>query len=443
MFKRNGLILILFLASGLMGIELKLVSTLRAPGGPITGDKFGIKVAPAGDINKDGYNDLIICADGKFSEDPKYTGKVYVYLGGRKLIENPALILSGEKGGDHFGSSAHGTGDINEDGYDDFAVGADNSNSIAVDAGRVYIFYGGRTLDTIPDIVLDGNKSNEWFGASLTGGMDINGDGKPDFVIGAPYGGKGSTGAAYVYLGGMGYDKPSLTLYGEKPVDAYGVEVNMLGDLNEDKIAEFSVSAIYYDVGDVKDAGRVYIYKGGSIISKTPFVTYDGKVNGEHLGYSVYSTGDITDDGFNDVIVGGPGGGPGGLGNTYLFAGGEVLRPDFVKRYMGNSVNDLFGNSVSNAGDINGDGINDIMIGAPYTDVGAYHTGKVSFYAGGTDKSISEIYFITGAKENSQCGYYITLIEGFFGKGKDAYVVSSAGPGSGREGKGYVQIYIK
>ncbi len=104
--------------------ELKFVGFISSPGGPHKGDRFGTYVAYAGDINGDGYGDMLVCADGKFSQDPNYPGKVYVYLGGKKLNDKPYMVLRGQAPGDRFGASAAWVGDINDDGIDDFAVGA-------------------------------------------------------------------------------------------------------------------------------------------------------------------------------------------------------------------------------------------------------------------------------------------------------------------------------
>ena len=440
---RQAITITIAFISILFAQELKFVGSISSPDGPHKGDRFGTYVAYAGDINGDGYGDMLVCADGKFSQDPNYHGKVYVYLGGKKLNDKPYMVLRGQAPGDRFGASAAWVGDINDDGIDDFAVGAPNCDFGGTDAGRVYIFYGGKKLDSIPDIVIDGKKVNGWFGSSIAGGFDINGDNKPDLLVGAQYGGPGVTGEVYVYLGGMGFDKAALTLRGENTVDGFGARVAMLGDVTGDGIADFAVSAIYYDLETAKNVGKVYVYKGGSIISKEPAVTYIGKLRDENLGYVVCSPGDVNNDGYDDIMVGAPGGAIGSYGAVYIFPGGKTLKSEYIASYIGESVNSLFGYSASGCGDINGDKIPDFMVGSPYLDVEMYHTGRVSFFAGGKMKSTEPMFTVDGDSENAQCGYCVSVIKDFFGKGKDAFAICCAGPGSGLEGKGLVRMYKK
>ncbi|RKZ30737.1 hypothetical protein DRQ33_07655 [bacterium] len=396
----------------------------------------------AGDINGDGFNDLLICAEGSYTSK-NYPGKVYIYLGGNRIPDKPDLVLTGENNGDHFGVSATTLGDINGDGYDDFAIGANKNDENETDAGKVYIYYGGDELDSEPDITLTGERANDWFGTAIAGGYDFNSDGKLDFLIGAPYAGRKYAGMIYLYLGGEDFSKPALTIQGENSGDSYGTEVSGLNDVTNDGIADFCVSSVYADVENVNDAGIVYLYAGGNVISKKPVVKFMGTVSREQMGYQICNPGDVTGDKIPDILIGAPGGGPGGIGIAYLFAGGTSVRNEPIKKYLGSHRNSMFGISVSSAGDFNGDGINDIFIGAPYTDAGHYHAGRVEFYAGGENPSLEPIYHLNGASEENQCGYSVLFIPGFFGRNDPLYAITWAGPGSGNIDISEVMLYRK
>jgi len=408
----------------------------------VKGDKFGAKVVFIGDVNGDKFDDMLVCAEGSYTTQ-EYPGKVYLYLGSKSLPKEPSLELSGEASGDHFGVSATALGDINGDGFDDFAIGADKNDEAGTDAGKVYIYYGGKDLDSEPDIVLTGNRANDWFGASIGGGHDLNGDAKLDVLIGAPYAGRKYSGSVYLYLGGDDFSKPALTLTGEDSGDSYGYEISSLGDVTGDSIGDFAVSAVYADVSQITDAGIVYIYSGGSVISKKETAILKGRVSREQMGFRVLSPGDFTGDGIDDILIGAPGGGSGGIGAAYIFAGGSIIRTEPLKIFYGTHKNSMFGMGVSSAGDFTGDGITDIMVGAPYTDAGNYHTGRVEFYRGGKTSNIDETYHLNGAKEEDQCGFCLAYIPDFFGANDPLFAITWVGPGSGNLGISKVMIYRK
>lgn len=412
------------LVSSLMAVDFRYVTALV---GKVKGDRLGTVMASIGDINRDGYQDLAVSAMGSYTV-ASHPGEVYIYLGGKKFKGTPDITIKGEGAGDHFGEAVAALGDINGDGYDDFAVGAPRNDDAYPNAGKVYIFYGGKVFDGKPALSLTGSRANDWFGVSIAGGMDINADKKPDIIIGASYGGKNYGGAAYLFIGGATPTNPALVLDGENPGDGFGDKVVMLGDVSGDGIADFAVAASYYDESGVQNVGAVYIFKGGSVVSKNPFITLTGKNADENFGYDVSSAGDFNGDGINDIVVGSIAGGPDGQGIAAVYLGGQVIRPNPFLEIIGEHTGDMTGHSVCSAGDMNKDGFSDIMVGSPYSDMGYYRNGRVDLYLGGAEADRLSDFHILGDRNDAQCGFAIAAVPHFFGKrGGSLYLVNVVG----------------
>jgi len=339
--------------------------------GEAAGDAFGVCVASAGDVNKDGYADVIV---GAYQNDAHgaNAGRAYIYFGGPKPHERPDVVLNGEAAGDAFGYAVSSAGDVNRDGYADVIVGAYENSARGAGAGRAYIFYGGPRPDGVPDAVLNGEAAGDRFGISVSGAGDVNGDGFADVVVGAYQNDAGGTdaGRAYVFYGGARpHDRPDLTLTGATAGDSFGFSVAGVGDTNKDGFADVAVGA-YHNAAGGKDAGRVYLYYGGTAPSDKAALVWTGEAAGDAFGYAVSGAGDANGDGFADLAVGAYGNDAGGsaAGRGYVFFGGPAADaiPDFTQ--TGEATLDNLGFAISGAGDVDGDGSADLVVGAPYAD---------------------------------------------------------------------------
>lgn len=418
--------------SGAQG--LKYVGLLK---GDTSGDRFGTIIAPAGDINGNGYTDFLVGAPGSY-QSTNYKGKVLVFFGGKEPTA-PDMVIEGENPGDRFGASLTTLGDINGDGFDDFAIGADKADEGGSDAGKVYIYFGGKQISGQPDITLVGERPNDWFGTSIAGGQDMNGDQIPDFVVGASYGGKNYTGVVYVFLGGSVITQPAVKIEGETSGDSFGERMAILGDIDGDGISEFAVSSYYHNSDGNKNSGRVYIYRGGSVISREPWHTLSGSRPQANFGFSIAPAGDVNKDGTPDFIVGAPGDGPNSEGVAYLYQGGPVIR-DPIATFYGEHPKDLYGYAVCGAGDINKNGYSDVLIGSPFADIGNYRSGRVEVFYG-TDKfdTINDFH-INGNEADAQCGTSIAYIPRSLPGKRGMFLVGAPGPlGNGRIS--YLYIY--
>jgi len=351
-------------------------------------DYFGCSVATAGDVNGDGYDDVIV---GAYRNDcgGSDSGKVYVYLGSASgLGTTAAWTATGDAAGDHFGKSMATAGDVNGDGYDDIIVGAHHNDCGGENAGKAYVYLGSSSgLVTTDPWTAIGETSKDNFGCSVATAGDVNGDGYDDVIVGAYQNncGGSDSGKVYVYLGsaaGLVTTDP-WTATGESEVDYFGYSVASAGDVNGDSYSDVIVGAYRNDCGG-SDSGKVYVYLGSATgISATDAWTATGEAAGDRFGSAVASAGDVNGDSYSDVIVGAHYNDCGGTdsGKVYLYLGSSSgLLTTASWTAAGEVAGDQFGKSMASAGDVNGDGYDDVIVGACYNDDGGYCAGKVYVY---------------------------------------------------------------
>ncbi|MBN1269583.1 MAG: FG-GAP repeat protein [Kiritimatiellae bacterium] len=358
--------------------------------GEAGGSSFGYSVATAGDVNGDGYSDVIVGA-------PLYnnTGRAFVFHGSASGLESDwdGVVMTTCSTA-MLGFSVASAGDVNGDGYDDVIIGAPQYTDGAPDwmEGRAYVFHGGPS--GIHGGVLDwdvlGGQANAYLGHSVASAGDVNGDGYADVVIGAVNAthGQNMEGLAYVYLGSAAGLEADWDWRGEgnQEFSDYGFCVSSAGDVDADGYDDIIVGSPGYLHDD--EYGRAFVYAGSADGVSDAAIWDVGISTNLRFGHSVATAGDVNGDGYSDVLVGSPGvsGDETYEGHAYLYEGsasGPSLTADWEDD--GGQEGCEYGQWVATAGDINADGYADVLVSAPLHDHGEEDEGIVYCYRGHYD----------------------------------------------------------
>jgi len=335
-------------------------------------------------VNGDGYSDIIVGAQrlGIYNN-----GRGYVYYGSDSgLLSTAAWTADGDQIDCWLGNSVSTAGDVNGDGYSDVVVGAYNYSNDQSSEGRAYVYVGSPSgLTSSPDWMAESDQVSGGFGYCVSTAGDINGDGYSDVIIGAHSYSNGHTyeGGAFLYHGSKSglASTPSWTAEGNQEQAWFGWSVATAGDVNADGYSDVIVGAQGYN-----NSGRVYVYRGSAAGLETSASWIKDSAQGNaRFGYSVSSAGDVDGDGYSDILIGAP-----DYSNGQWYEGhvcgfcGSALGLGFSPDWIAESDQDLarFGFSVSTAGDVNGDGYSDVIIGAPLHDNIQTDEGRVFCYYG-------------------------------------------------------------
>jgi hypothetical protein len=467
--------------------------------GVAANDHTGGSVSDAGDINGDGIADVIVGA--RFA-DPhgSNSGASYVVFGKATAFDanldlstldgTNGFKISGVAADDVSGHSVSGAGDINGDGIDDLIVGADYADANATNSGACYVVFGSRAafnanldlsaLNGTNGFKISGELAGDAFG-TVSGAGDINGDGIDDLIVSAPAADPNGSlsGASYVVFGSRtpfaaNLNVSSLTgsngfkISGAAAGDYFGQSVSGAGDINSDGIDDLIVGAFFGDANGT-DAGASYVFFGkttafaanldlsslNALLNGTNGLRIIGAAAYDQSGLSVSGAGDINGDGIDDLIVDARGADANGAdsGASYVVFGkttgfAENLNLSALTgtngfKISGVAVHDLAGQSVSGAGDINGDGIDDLIVGAFYSGASYVVFGSRTAFAENLNLSAltgTNGFKINGVTAGDYAGRSVSGAGDINGDGHDDLIVGAthADPNGSNSGASYI-----
>jgi hypothetical protein len=373
--------------------------------GEKSGDEFA-DVKKIGDVNGDGFDDVLVEASAEYAN---------LYYGSSIFNTIADLRFTG----DSFGSA----GDVNGDGFQDILM----MRHINGTQRKVCLFLGSSTMDTIPDFEFTGTISTETLGSAMNGVGDVNGDGFNDFIISSAYNWDDGKGRLYLFLGGHTLTtNPYFTFISDTIGDNFGGAV-CGADFNEDGFNDIIVGATNWP--NLQGSGRVVIYFGGTDIdNKKDIVLYEID---QDFGFDIHNAGDLDNNGIDDIIIG---------SGTAVYIYSRAVLTNIIRTVPNWGVG---GNAmIGSGGDINNDSFNDFLIGnTNYINDNDVMVGLVRGYYGGTVLDTLFDFSMEGEIKWERFSYFLTIIGDINGDGYDEVAVGAPGYPDYQNPLGKVYVY--
>lgn len=468
--------------------------------GLLGGDQSGFSVGWAGDVNGDGFADLIVGAPYN-DAGGAYSGSAYVVFGKasgwsasvalESLGGASGFIIEGRFGNEEAGFSVFAAGDLNNDGFGDVVVGARKADLAGLDSGAAYVVFGhGGPWNTVDLASLNGTNgfratgaaAGDYAGGAVTTVSDINGDGINDLVMAARLhdaNGLDASGSIYVLFGKSGAFSATQSLgglngsngfriNGELANDLAGAAIASAGDVNGDGLADLIIGTKYADPNGANSGSAWVVFgkAGGwtadlnlSSLDGTNGFQLNGASAGDNVGTSVAGAGDVNADGYADIIVGAEALDPTGQSNAggayVVFGHGGAWSANIALsalngadgfRINGELAGDRAGRAVAGAGDVNGDGWSDLLIGAYLADPNGRSASGASYivYGRASFGATLELSGLTGSSgfeiagelANDQSGRAVSGAGDINGDGLDDFLIGSRGSDVGYSSSG-------
>ncbi len=352
--------------------------------------QFGYSVGGAGDVNADGFSDVLVGAPF-FDNGQTNEGRAFLYSGGTGGPSAAAAwIAEPDQASAQFGGAVAGAGDVDSDGFDDVAIGSHLADNGQADEGRVFAYRGSATgLGAATAWAVESNQAAAQLGWSVAGGGDVNGDGFSDLLASANEfdNGQASEGGAFAWYGsaaGIGATA-SWTVESNQASAELGTDVACAGDVNGDGFADAAVGSRHFTNGQSLE-GRAFAFHGsaGGLATVAAWTAESNQVTAD-FGLSLAGAGDVNGDGYDDLIVSAPTMDAGQIdeGLAFVYEGSPGgLATGAAWTAQSDQASAQFGHSVGGGGDVNGDGFSDVIVGAYQFDAGQSNEGRAVVYYG-------------------------------------------------------------
>ncbi len=418
------------------GAQAQVLYPLESPN-PENNGNFGWSVCEAGDVDGDGWGDLILGACQEYG-GAYHAGRAYVFSGGDGSVLHSLLSPQPASSG-LFGACVAGAGDVDTDGFADVVVGAPYEYVGAPLAGRAYIF-SGQTGSVLHALESPNAEDGGCFGFPVSWAGDVNADGNDDVIVGAHKEdvGYGDVGRAYVFDGYSGSLIRALESPNPEYEGMFGNSVSRVGDVDGDGCDDVIVGALREDAG-APDAGRVYLFSGqtGAVLH-----TFQSPNPGLEGCFGVCTSGceDVNGDGMPDLVVGAwhESGGASGAGRAYILSGAGTLLSTLESPNP--EVAGDFGYSVSSAGDIDGDSVSDVTVGCPLEDGGASNAGRAYIFSGSTGSLIHTVQS-PSPESDGRFGHSVAGVEDLDGDGMPELIMGAYLENGGAANAGKVYVF--
>ena len=436
------------------GAYLPAASAGYASYGSTASAAYGLGFSTGGDINGDGYSDYV-AGEPDYSNGQSDEGRFHVVYGGScgpacgpALNEPPPASWESNQAAAQEGWSVALVNDLNGDGYDDVVVstpGWDDTVNSLTDAGRIQVFLGSAAgLAASPSFTFVGTDAGGQLGYTLAAAGDVNGDGLGDFVVGVPNATVNSVthaGKVLLFLGAatpLGVNPtPAWSQAGTVPNELFGLSIAGAGDVNRDGLSDVVIGALNVGPGNQCEA-LLYMGQVGGL-GTTPLVLPGILSGGDINAVTVASAGDIDGDGYADVALGQPEYSS-SAGVVQVFYG-EILATTppgtfYFSQTLYGPAGSRFGSGIGGGGDMNGDGLGDLLIGSQWTTVGGvFAVGHASLYLGPLEGGIfdpppSPVAEYGDTTEQSDFGRSVAINADLNGDGFPDVMISAFGASS-------------